>query len=106
LIEGYLRRTETLAGVVLLLDIRRDPSEDDMSMLDFLADVGVPTIVVLTKTDKVGRVQAEERSNEIMARLSLSRDQTIPFSSSTGEGRGELAEALVALVASAGKTET
>ena len=106
LIEGYLRRTETLAGVVLLLDIRRDPSEDDMSMLDFLADVGVPTIVVLTKTDKVGRVQAEERSNEIMARLSLSREQTIPFSSSTGEGRGELAEALVALVASAGKSAT
>ncbi len=106
LIEGYLRGTQTLAGVVLLLDIRRDPSEDDMSMLDFLADVGVPTIVVLTKIDKVGRSQVEERASEIMKSLSLSRDQTIPFSSSTGEGRGELAGALAALVSSAGRTET
>ncbi len=106
LIEGYLRGTQTLAGVVLLLDIRRDPSEDDVSMLDFLADVGVPTIVVLTKIDKVGRDQVEARASEIMKSLSLSRDQTIPFSSSTGEGRGELAEALAALVSSAGRTET
>ncbi len=106
LIEGYLRGTQTLAGVVLLLDIRRDPSEDDMSMLDFLANVEVPTILVLTKTDKVGRKQVEERASNIMETLLLSRDQTIPFSSSTGEGRGELAEALAALVSSAGRTES
>src|SRR6476659_4060120 len=35
LIEGYLKKTPVLAGVVLLLDIRRDPSDDDMAMLDF-----------------------------------------------------------------------
>src|SRR6476619_1892081 len=46
LIEGYLKKTVVLAGVVLLLDIRRDPSDDDMAMLDFLAEVELPTIVV------------------------------------------------------------
>jgi GTP-binding protein len=98
LIEGYLRRTPTLAGVVQLLDIRREPSEDDISMLDFLAEIEVPTVVVLTKVDKVSRQAAAERGDEIMKALSLSREQIIPFSATTGEGRDELAEALVAIL--------
>ena len=98
LIEGYLRRTPTLAGVVQLLDIRREPSEDDISMLDFLAEIEVPTVVVLTKIDKVGRQAAAERGEEIMKALSLSREQIIPFSATTGEGRDELAEALASIL--------
>lgn len=97
-IEGYLKNTPVLAGVVQLLDIRRDPSEDDMAMLDFLAEVELPTIVVLTKSDKLTRAGAIERVAAIRKDLSLEPDQTIPFSSSTGEGRDELAEALVALL--------
>lgn len=100
LIEGYLKRTPTLAGVVLLLDIRREPSEDDIAMLDFLAEIGVPAVVVLTKVDKVSRVAAAARTDAIMAALALSRDQTIPFSATTGEGRDELAEALMSIVGS------
>lgn len=98
LIEGYLKRTTALAGVVQLLDIRREPSDDDVAMLDYLAELELPTIVVLTKTDKLSRQAAEERVEEIMKSLSLSRDQTIPFSSATGLGRDELAEAVASLV--------
>jgi GTP-binding protein len=98
LIEGYLRHTATLAGVVLLLDIRREPSDDDVAMLDYLAELELPTVVVLTKTDKVSSQAAEEQTTAIMQRLSLSREQTIPFSSSTGLGRDELAEAVASLV--------
>ena len=98
LIEGYLKRTPTLAGVVQLLDIRRDPSEDDMSMIDFLAEIEVPTVFALTKIDKLARHVAVERAEEIMKSLSLTREQTIPFSSISGEGRNELAAALVSLV--------
>ena len=98
LIEGYLRRTPTLAGVVQLLDIRREPSEDDISMLDFLAEIEVPTVVVLTKIDKIGRQAAADRGDEIIKALSLSREQVIPFSATTGEGRDELAEALVSIL--------
>src|SRR4026209_1381204 len=39
MIESYLRRTTQLRGIVLLLDIRREPSDDDRSMLDFLAEM-------------------------------------------------------------------
>jgi GTP-binding protein len=101
LIEGYLRRTPTLAGVVQLLDIRREPNEDDVSMLDFLAEIEVPTVIVLTKIDKLARHAAVDRADEIMKSLSLSREQVIPFSAISGEGRGELAQALVSLVDSA-----
>ena len=101
LIEGYLKRTPTLAGVVQLLDIRREPSEDDVAMLDFLAEIEVPTVIVLTKIDKLARHVAAERADEIMQALALSREQTIPFSAISGEGRNELAEALVSIVEAA-----
>src|SRR5687767_3060244 len=105
LIEGYLRRTPALAGVVQLLDIRRDPSDDDIAMLDYLAELEVPAVVVLTKTDKISRREADGRTAEIMSALGLDREQTIPFSALTGEGREELAEAVAALIATARQGE-
>lgn len=98
LIEGYLRGTPQLAGVVQLLDLRRDPSEDDVAMLDYLAELELPTIVVLTKADKLAHTAADARADEIMKRLSLERDQTILFSAVTGLGREELAQAVASLV--------
>jgi GTP-binding protein len=101
LIESYLRRTTQLRGIVLLLDIRREPSDDDRAMLDFLAEVEVPTIVALTKTDKLSRAAAQAQAVEISRALALEADQVIPFSAQTGEGRLELLEAIVALVEAA-----
>ena len=54
LIEGYIRGTQQLRGIVQLLDLRRDPSDDDRQMLDFLGDLGIPTLIVVTKSDKLG----------------------------------------------------
>jgi GTP-binding protein len=101
LIEGYLRRSPALRGIVQLLDVRRDPSDDDKVMLDLLAEVGVPTIVCVTKVDKLGRGAVAGRVAAIAKELELDEEQMIAFSAVTGEGRDDLAEALVALVASA-----
>jgi GTP-binding protein len=79
--------------------MRRDPSEDDVAMLNFLAELEMPTIVVLTKSDKLSRAAALERARLIARSLELDPEQTIPFSSSTGEGRDELASAIASLVA-------
>lgn len=98
LIESYLRRTTQLRGIVLLLDIRREPSDDDRAMLDFLAEVEVPTIVALTKMDKLGKIAAQVQVAGISRTLALQPDQVIPFSAVTGEGRIELAEAMMQLV--------
>jgi len=106
LLEGYLGGTTRLAGVVELLDIRREPGEDDISMLDFLAELEIPTIVVLTKTDKLSRMAAAARTDEIIRALGLDSEQTIPFSAVTGEGRDELAAAVSSLIAAAGEGGT
>ena len=98
LIEGYLGRTTQLRGLVLLLDIRRDPSEDDRSMLDFLAQVEIPTLVALTKSDKLSKSAVPGRVDEIARALSLDAEQIIPFSVVTGAGRTELLEAIMQLV--------
>jgi GTP-binding protein len=67
-------------------------------MLDYLAELELPAVVVLTKADKLSRHAADARADEIMKSLSLERDQTILFSALTGQGRDELAEAVASLV--------
>jgi GTP-binding protein len=98
LIESYMRRTTQLRGIVLLLDIRREPSDDDRAMLDFLAEMEVPTIVALTKTDNLNKAAARERVAKIARVLALESDQVIPFSAHSGEGRLDLLEAITDLV--------
>lgn len=97
MIESYLRRTTQLRGIVLLLDIRREPSEDDRAMLDFLAETEVPTLIALTKVDKLTKAAARSQTTAIAKALALDPEQVIPFSSQTGEGRLELLEAIMDL---------
>jgi GTP-binding protein len=98
LIEGYLRTSPQLRGIVQLLDARHDPTNDDRQMLDFLGEIGVPTIVVLTKIDKLTPNERRKRLTELSGQLGLDEEQVIPFSATTGEGRNELAEAIDRLV--------
>jgi len=98
MIESYLRRSPTLRGVVQLLDVRHDPTDDDRTMLDFLADVGVPTLFVATKTDKLSKGAVAGRILELGKQLDVPEEQFIAFSATTGAGRDELAEAIVGLL--------
>lgn len=98
LIESYLRSSPTLRGVVQLLDVRHDPTPEDLTMFDFLADVGVPTLFVATKIDKLSKGAVAGRVRELAIRVGVEEEQIIPFSATTGAGRDELAEAIVALV--------
>jgi GTP-binding protein len=98
LIDGYLRTSPMLRGIVQLLDARHDPTRDDLQMLEFLADLGVPTILVATKTDKLPRAQVPERVRDLARTAGVDEDQVIPFSAVTGAGRAELAEAILSLV--------
>jgi GTP-binding protein len=99
LIEGYLRISSQLRGVVQLIDSRHEPSADDLQMLEFLAEIGAPTVVVLTKIDKLRTVELKQRIISLTAALGLEEEQVIPFSTVARVGRDELAEAVVELVA-------
>ena len=87
-----------LRGVVQLLDVRHDPTDDDRAMLDFLAEVGVPVIVAATKVDKLRSSEVQPRLQALAREVGVEAGQVILFSSTTGTGRDELAEALVALL--------
>lgn len=98
LIEGYLTGSEQLHGVVQLLDARRDPSNEDRIMLDFLSDLGVPTVIVVTKIDKLAHRVVKQQMTDLARTLQIDEEQMIPFSAVTGAGRDELAEAIVSLI--------
>jgi GTP-binding protein len=99
LIDAYLRASVALRGIVQLLDVRHAPTDDDRRLFDLLADVGVPAIVAVTKVDKLAKPRVRERLHALAVELELDEDQMIPFSAVTGEGRDDLAEAVVALLA-------
>lgn len=99
LIEGFLRESAGLRGVVQLLDARHDPTGDDLQMLDFLSDLGAPVIVAATKVDKLSPGALAERMGAIASTIGVDEEQIIPFSAVTRRGRDELAEAIVELVA-------
>ncbi len=98
LIEGYLERSPQLRGVVLLVDARHDPSADDLAMRAYLGDLGAPTLVALTKTDKLGSRQLAERHAALARALEVGEDQVVATSAQSGRGRDELAAAVVALL--------
>ncbi len=98
LIEGYLEGSERLRGVVQLIDCRHDPTPEDRSMVAFLAALEIPTLVVVTKVDKLKKAGRAGRIESIVAALELDMDQVVPFSARTGEGRDVLLDALDALL--------
>ena len=96
LLEGYLRHRNQLAGVVWLLDIRRELSAEDEEVRNLLAASGRPVLPVLTKIDKLGRVAVRERTAALAGALDLPDDQLQPTSATTGEGIGDLAASVLA----------
>ncbi len=91
LIEGYLHDDRDLALVFQLIDHRHKPTEDDVMMIDFLIDSGIPFVVVLTKADKLRKKEREARLEAFKTEIPCFEDITvIPFSAETGEGVDEI----------------
>jgi len=98
LVEEYLVGEPKLRGVVHLIDARHDPTVIDLEMVEFLAARGLPTLVVLTKMDKLKRLARKRTVATALERLNIDEDQVISCSSKTGEGREELLSALDDLI--------
>jgi GTP-binding protein len=96
MVHGYLRGRSNLRAVVWLLDVRRDPSEEDLRFLDWLEESEIPTIPVITKVDKVSRNELARRVAKIASSTGLSTELLTPFSVLTRQGCEEVWE-LIAL---------
>ena len=100
LVEGYLTHRVPLRGVVHLVDARHPPTDRDQGLQDFLVAVGAPSVVVLTKADKVPRGQRRAVQAAAVRLLGLARaEMGLFFSAETGEGAPELWRAVDALLA-------
>jgi GTP-binding protein len=88
----------TLAGVVWLLDVRRDPSRDDFEIQDLLIESGRPVLAALTKSDKLTRTAGIARTRELAAALGLHEDQVQLTSTKSREGIAELGRSILATV--------
>ncbi len=85
------------AGVLWLLDVRRDPSPDDRAIQDLFAAKRTRVLAAVTKGDKLPRGTRAGRERELRGMLELDTDQLIMTSARTREGIAELQEAVAAL---------
>jgi len=98
LVREYLEGRETLAGVVWLLDVRREPSSDDLAVGALLEQRGLPLLVAVTKADKFGRGRRLERTREILRAVGVPEDQCVVTSVLTRDGIEELRDSVLAFV--------
>lgn len=90
MMEDYFRCTQELCLTLHLVDIRHEPTADDVTMNQFLRASGRPFIVVATKADKVSRGARMKYLAPICRKLQIQPWQIVCFSAETGDGREEL----------------
>jgi GTP-binding protein len=92
MVETYLKERRNLRLVILILDIRRDPAEEDIDLLHWLDFYHLPVVVVLTKIDKLSTNQIKIRERAVRRCLNLSSEVValVLFSAKTGEGKDML----------------
>lgn len=98
MIETYLSTRATLKGVVIIMDIRRLPREEELNLIDWLAHFSIAGIAVLTKTDKLSKTKVLKQQAAICRALAVEKRDTILFSAKTRRGRDAVWDAILALV--------
>jgi len=95
MIERYLKTSNQLKIVFLLLDIRHDPSLNDRNMYEWIEYQGFHPIIIATKFDKINRSQKDKQIKKIREGLGASSvTKILPFSSLTKQGREEIWECI------------
>jgi GTP-binding protein len=89
MIEGYLKDSRQLRAVVVLLDIRREPDERDMRLIEWLKQYDIPAIYALTKADKLKRQETVLACRSVQQRLGLGTPALLT-SAKDGQGMREL----------------
>ena len=95
MIETYLSSRNTLKGVVIILDIRRHPREEEQNLIHWLAHYSIASILVLTKTDKLSRTKVAQQHNAIIRALAMEKEEAILFSAKTRRGRDAIWNAIL-----------
>ncbi len=91
MIEKYLHTSKMLKQVFLLVDIRHEPSANDVNMYDWIKYQGFTPVVIATKADKLNRSQIPKQVKLVRETLGMGKEEIlIPFSAETKQGRDEI----------------
>ncbi len=94
MVEAYLEQRENLKGLVLLMDIRRLPRQEESDLLGWLNHYRLPSVIVLTKTDKLSKSKQKLQQSAIAKVLGANSDCLILFSAKTRQGKDVLWKAI------------
>jgi GTP-binding protein len=98
MIETYLSTRKTLKGVVIIMDIRRLPREEEHNLIGWLAHFSITGILVLTKTDKLSKTKIVKQQEAIVRALGVAKEDVILFSARTRRGRDAVWDAILTLI--------
>lgn len=91
MIENYLHKSKQLKAVFLLVDIRHEPSANDVQMYDWILSNGYHPIIIATKADKIKRSGLQKQLKIIRTGLNVEKGTIVlPFSAETKDGREEI----------------
>ncbi|HCC06957.1 MAG TPA: YihA family ribosome biogenesis GTP-binding protein [Clostridiales bacterium] len=100
-IDYYLNNRENLKCIALMLDVRREPNNEDKMMFEFIRSLDMPYIVIITKVDKLGRNEKNKNIQMIKKTLGIDdEDNVVPFSTIDKIGKEVLWEKINKLVLS------
>ena len=87
MVENYIQTRQCLKGVVLIMDIRRKPEEEEIACINWLDHLNVPSILVLTKADKLSKTRQIARRRSVAEALSMGVENLLLFSAKSRQGR-------------------
>jgi GTP-binding protein len=90
LVEGYLQKSRSLVHAFVLLDIRHQPTEDDLLLLKYLQNGNIDFTIIATKCDKLSRQQILKQRQNIASAIKIGADNIILSSSQDKRGREEI----------------
>ena len=98
MVETYLSHRPNLLGLVLIIDIRRDPREEEHNLAQWLISNHMPFLVVLTKADKLSKTQQQKRAAAISSQMNRNTSEVILFSAKTRVGRETILDEIANLI--------
>lgn len=99
MIENYLHTSQVLKAVFLLIDIRHEPSNNDINMYEWILANGYEPIIIATKLDKIKRSQIQKHIKMIRTGLNVvPGTKILPFSAQTKQGKEEILAVIDELV--------
>ena len=98
MIETYLKTRNTLKGVVLIMDIRRIPGMQELNFIEWFHYFNIPSILILTKSDKLSKIKQKNQHLAIAKALSVNEEELILFSAKSRMGKGGVWKAIERLI--------